>query len=415
MDSHSFSAQEKECGGIGVIGHKPDPAASVPPFLRAAAVAPVHRFHHSMPGYAVTPLRELQSLARQLGVKNILVKDESQRFGLNAFKGLGGSYAIFRVICEKLGLHPEESTFTDLQSPERKKIVSDTVFITATDGNHGKGVAWAAGQLGCRAVVYMPKGSTEARAQAIRDAGKAEVTITDLSYDDAVRLAARHAGENGWTLIQDTSWEGYTDIPAWIIQGYTTLAAEAVNQLASLGETPTHVFLQAGVGAMAGGILGYLADHYAQTLPTFSIVEPDTVACIYASAKAGDGAPHPMTEAGPTIMAGLNCGEPCTIAWPVLRDFSRYFFSCPDFVAAEGMRRLASPVGNDVPIVSGESGAAPFGLLLHLLRADCLATLRKEMKLDANAVVLLISTEGDTDPDCYREIVENGGFASPLV
>lgn len=326
-------------------------SGAVPDFLKTYATAQAHRYHKSLPMYEVTPLIAMDELAGELGIRNILVKDESKRFGLNAFKGLGGNYAIFRVICDRFGLDPEKRTFADLQSPDMRERLADTVFITATDGNHGKGVAWSAGLLGCRAVVLMPKGSSPARAQAIRDAGRADVTITELGYDDTVRMASKMAGDNGWTLVQDTSWDGYEGIPSWIVQGYTTLAMEAAEQAEAMGAAPTHVFLQAGVGAMAGGVLGYLADRYAGRRPVFSIVEPNSIACIHASAAAADGRPHAVEDGGGTIMAGLNCGEPCTITWPVLRDFADFYFSCPDYVTAEGMRiyKNAAGIGRGSP------------------------------------------------------------------
>lgn len=400
-------------GAIGVVANASLSSGPVPDFLRAENTAAIQRFHASVPGYECTPLVALDALAQRLGVKAILVKDEAKRFGLNAFKGLGGSYAIFRVVCEKLGLDADRATFADLQGPEHRAMLADTVFITATDGNHGKGVAWAAGLLGCKAVVYMPAGSSQARAQAIADAGKADVTITDLAYDDTVRLAAKKARDKGWTLVQDTSWEGYEQVPTWIVQGYATLAAEAVSQMEDKGLTPTHVFLQAGVGAMAGGILGYLADRCAARRPVFSIVEPDAVACIYASARAGDGNPHPATGTGSTIMAGLNCGEPCTVTWPVLRDFAAYYFACPDHMAAEGMRAYANPAGNDPAVVSGESGGVTLGLVLHLLQSPDMGELREKMGLNEDAVIFLINTEGDTDPASYADIVRNGALAAP--
>lgn len=387
----------------------------VPAFLRRAALAPVQAFHAGMPGYARTPLVPLPGLARALGLDGIYVKDESFRFGLNAFKGLGSCHAVFRAVCQRLGCDPESTSFRDLQRPEYVRKLADTVFVTATDGNHGRGVAWAAASLGCAAEVYMPAGSAEVRAQAIRDAGRASVTITDLSYDDTVRLAARKAEERGGLLLQDTSWPGYEEIPAWIVQGYSTLAVEAAAQLDDLGRRPTHVFLQAGVGAMAGGVLGCLADIYADQRPHFAIVEPATVACIHDSVQQADGQPHAVTEAGATIMAGLNCGEPCTVTWPVLRDFSRFFLACPDYVAAEGMRALARPLAGDQVIVSGESGAAPLGALLHLMSCHALLAARQRMELDEQAVVLLISTEGATDPAMYRRIVEEGACPSPCL
>lgn len=381
-------------------------------FLTREAVAPAYRIHRAMEGYRPTPLVRLDGLAEALGVKAVFVKDESRRFGLNAFKGLGAIYAFTRVVCDELGLDPETTTFADLQCEPVRGRLSGMVFVTATDGNHGKGVAWAAGQLGCRAYVYMPKGSSELRAQAIRDAGGAEVRIMDVGYDDAVRHAARMAEENGWHLVQDTSWEGYQQIPTWIVQGYTTMAAEAAEQLEAEGfPRPSHVFLQAGVGAMAGGVTGYLADRYAGNRPVFSTVEPEDMACIYKSILAADGEPHAVEGDCATIMAGLNCGEPCTVTWPVLRTFTSFAFSCADPVAALGMRLLAAPRKGDHPIVSGESGAATTGLLAVLAASPEFAGLRREMGLDGGSVVLLFSTEGDTDPEQYRSIVYAGKHA----
>lgn len=216
-----------------------------------------------MTGYAPTPLVELSGLAKRGGVRSVLVKDESPRFGLNAFKALGGLYALFRVVCRELGLDHRTATMDTLKSPEYRDRVSRMEFITTTDGNHGRGVSWAAGMLGCRAHVFMPRGSVEVRAQAIREVGNADVTITDLTYDDAVRYSAKLAEENGWFLVQDTAWPGYEDVPTWIVQGYTTMLFETLDQLRDKGyDRPSHVFLQAGVGAMAGGVLGALQSVY---------------------------------------------------------------------------------------------------------------------------------------------------------
>ena len=384
-----------------------------PVFLTAEATNPVLHLHQSVSEYSVTPLVSLKEKAAQLGVKGIYVKDESPRFGLNAFKGLGGIYAITRVICEKLGLDICTVRFEDLMEPELNQQIRKMIFATTTDGNHGKGVAWAAGLLGCQAHVFMPKGTVEVRAQAIRDAGKAEVTITDLNYDDCVCMTKELGAKNGWTLIQDTSWKGYEDIPTWIIQGYSTMVREAIDQLRACGETaPTHVFVQAGVGALAGSVTGYVANEFDGNRPIVSIVEPTEVACIYESAEASDGLPHAATGNGETIMAGLNCGEPCTVAWPILRDFASYYLACPDYVAAEGMRQLANPEGSDERIVSGESGASAPGAAFMILERPEYADLRREMQLNENAVILLFNTEGDTDPENYRAILA-GAYAAP--
>lgn len=385
-----------------------------PEFLSVENTESVRHLHHSVSAYQETPLVSLSSLSKKMGVKGIYVKDESYRFGLNAFKGLGGIYALTCVICEKLGFNIQTVDFSSLQEPEIKTKVSDMIFVTATDGNHGRGVAWAAAQLGCKAYVYMPKGSSEIRAQAIRNTGKAEASITDMGYDDTVRYAQRVSEENGWTLIQDTSWPGYEKVPKWIIQGYTTMAYEAVKQLEAYGEnSPTHIFLQAGVGAMAGGVTGFMANYYEGHRPTIVIAEPDEVACIFESARKKDGEPHEAVGNGITIMAGLNCGEPCTVTWPILRDFASYYAACPDYVAARGMRQLAAPAGADRKVISGESGAVTMGLLTMLMESPELESQKYRMGLDENSVILLFNTEGDTDPESYDKIVYDGAYATP--
>ena len=201
----------------------PDPQALA--LVSPAAVAGAHAFHSAIPGYAPTPLVSLPAQAKALGIGQLWVKDESKRFGLNAFKGLGGSYAIAQHLCDRLGIPVDEHAFAALTSPAAKEKLGEVTFVTATDGNHGRGVAWAARIFGHRSVVYMPKGSARERLENIRAQG-AQAEITDLNYDDAVRLAARMAEEQGWMLIQDTAWEGYEDIPTHIMQGYTTLAWE---------------------------------------------------------------------------------------------------------------------------------------------------------------------------------------------
>ena len=379
---------------------------AIPAFLSKDATENVRRFHHSVKGYAPTPLVSLEDYATAHGVRAVLVKDESPRFGLNAFKGAGSIYAVARVVCEELNIDPAEATLELFsQSPYKEKI-AEMVFITTTDGNHGKGVSWAAGLLGAKSYVYMPAGTLEVRAQAIRDAGSAEVTITDLSYDDCVRYTAKLAEEKGWFLVQDTSWEGYEKVPAWIAQGYSTMVFEAAEQMRVMGlERPTHIFLQAGVGTMAGGVLGTVTGIYKDHIPVVSIVEPDQNACIFESARYGDGMPHKSTGSQKTIMAGLNCGEACTVTWPILDKLASYYFAFPDEVAERGMRMLAAPTGKDQKIISGESGAAPMGLVSLLLEKNEFKAYREELGIDQDAVILVISTEGATDPEGYRRVV----------
>lgn len=373
----------------------------------------VRLFHRSVPSYQETPLVPLKDLAKHLGVKDIYAKDESRRFGLNAFKGLGGIYALSRIACKALGLSIEDTRFTDLKSPKNKERLKNMVFVTATDGNHGKGVAWAASQLGCQSHVYMPKGSSEVRAQAIRDIGATEVLITDMGYDDAVRYAWKLSKKCGWVLVQDTSLPGYERVPAWIIQGYTTMAYEALRKLEAQNIKPTHVFLQAGVGAMSGGVTGFLANYYGAKRPKIVIVEPEGAACIYESVRYGDGKPHAATGNGKTIMAGLNCGEPCPITWPILRDYADSYMCFPDYVAARGIRVYASPYGTDAKIISGESGASTMGAFSLIMESPKLTDVKARLGLDEDSVVLLFNTEGDTDPVSYRRIVYDGAYPTP--
>jgi len=395
--------------GIKILKNENYCSDNLPEFLKESKVNHIRKFHETVPSYKATPLVSLNGLAEKLGVKRIYVKDESKRFGLNAFKGLGGIYAVTKVLCRELDLDITQVSFSDLQNQEIKNKIKDIVFITATDGNHGRGVAWAANQYGCKSYIYMTKGTAQSRVDAIKAVGAEEVIVTDMNYDDTVRLAAKLAEENGWKLTQDTAWDGYEEIPEWITQGYTTMGAEMLDQLRLDGiAKPTHLFLQVGVGSYAGSILGYFANRFDGNPPITTIVEPVNVACIFESAQAGDGKPHAVTGIQETIMAGLNCGEPCLTTWGILRDLSSFYVACPDFVTAKGMRTLANPLGDDSKIISGESGAVGLGLLALLLEREDLAEARKIMGFDQDSIVLLISTEGDTDPIDYYDVVYNG-------
>ncbi len=360
-------------------------------------------FHSMFPEYTTTPLLELDNLALKLGVEKIFVKDESLRFGLNAFKVLGGSYCIGRYIASKLGLDPTRLSYDMLTRGSVQQRLGRLTFVTATDGNHGRGIAWTAERLGHRSVVYMPQGSSPERLENIRSLG-AEASITDLNYDDAVRLARYMAKKNGWILVQDTSWPGYEEIPRWIMQGYTTMALEIINQLH--GQKPTHIFLQAGVGAMSGALSAFFASYYGvKNRPRIIIAEPEQADCLFRTASAGDGQLHNVRGNLDTIMAGLACGEPCPIGWEILRDCADDFFSVPDSVAADGMRILASPVAGDPAIVSGESGAVTAGLAVQLLTSRALEKKKTALRLDKCSRILCISTEGDTDTENYRKIM----------
>lgn len=367
------------------------------------------RYHHSFPGYEPTPLAHLSDLAASLGIGDLYVKDESKRFGLNAFKGLGGSFCLGKYMAEKLGKDISELDYAALTSPETRKAVGEITFVTATDGNHGRGIAWTAKMLGQKAVVYMPKGSARERLENIRKLG-AQAEITDLNYDDTVAFAAECAEKNDWVLVQDTAWDGYETIPAWIMQGYMTMAMEAVDQLN--GKRPTHIFLQAGVGAMSGALTGFFTDLYKENKPIITIVEPNKADCIYRTALANDGKLHAVRGDMHTIMAGLACGVPCTIGWEQLGQYAENFVSMPDWVAAKGMRVLGNPCGEDPRVISGESGASSTGFVAELMQNESLEEIRRALNMDENSVVLCFSTEGDTDRENYRRIVWDGKYPS---
>lgn len=377
-------------------------------FLSLKEAKKVHGFHSSFPMYQQTPLNELRNTARTMGLGTMYVKDESYRFGLNAFKVLGGSYAIGNYIAKRLGTDISELPYEKMISPEVRAKLGDLTFVTATDGNHGRGVAWTANQLNQHSVVYMPKGSSEERLANIRAEG-ADATITDLNYDEAVRLANSKAEENGWIMVQDTAWEGYEDIPAWIMQGYGTLGYEVDMQLK---EKPTHIFIQAGVGSVAGAVTGFFASRYGKDRPIITIVEPDKADCLYRTAQANDGKRHFVTGDMNTIMAGLACGEPCSIAWEVLKNYADHFISCPDYVAAKGMRILGNPDKGDTRVTSGESGAAAFGCVAEIMMNPKYQQLKDQLQLNENSRVLFFSTEGDTDQQGYRDIVWDGKHPS---
>ena len=365
-------------------------------------------FHKSFPQYEATPLTRLSELARYLGLRRLYVKDESYRFGLNAFKVLGGSYAIARYMAQQLHKDVSEIPYNVLTSAKLKEEFGQATFFTATDGNHGRGIAWAANKLGQKCVVRMPKGTTQTRLQNIAKEN-AEVTIEDLNYDDCVRMAAKEAEntEHG-IMVQDTAWEGYEEIPTWIMQGYGTLAMEADQQLAQDGCRPTHIFIQAGVGSLAGAVVGYFTNRFKENPPVMVVVEANAADCLYRSAIQGDGSRVDVTGEMLTIMAGLACGEANTVSWDILRNHADAFVSCPDWVSANGSRIYAAPLKGDRQVISGESGSVTMGLVHALMTKPEYQELKDALKLNAESEVLLVSSEGDTDPERYHEITWEG-------
>lgn len=370
------------------------------------------KFHQSFPGYAPTPLVTLDALASELGIKKIFIKDESYRFGLNAFKALGGSYATGHCLADKMKVDIDELSLEKLTTPEAKSKLGDITFVTATDGNHGRGIAWTARQLKQNSVVYMPHGTALERLQSIIDEG-AQASIVDLNYDQAVQLSSIKAEENGWLLIQDTAWDGYVDIPQKIMQGYTTMTLETYEQLARLKEKPTHIFIQAGVGSLAAAVQGFFANVYGKDCPIVVVIESDQADCLYQTALKDNGELQVVDGHMRTIMAGLACGEPSVLAWPILKDYSDGFISCQDYVAAQGMRILAAPLGNDRAVIAGESGAAGLGAASEILRKDKYKDLKERLKLDKDSKILFFNTEGDTDQENYKKVVWDGAYTAP--
>ena len=393
---------------LSVITKKPDQKFNID-FLNEAKAKEIYDYHRSFEAYEKTPLVDLKHLAEHWGVKNVFVKDESYRFGLNAFKVLGGSYALGKVIAEKLGMELSELPYERLVSDEIREKLGEVTFVTATDGNHGRGVAWTAKELKQYAIVFMPKGTVQERVDHITKLG-ARVEVTDMNYDDTVRLANDLAEENGYIMVQDTAWEGYEEIPEWIMQGYMTLAYEITQELTEKNIRPTHVFLQAGVGSFAAAATGYFANYYKDDKPEIAIVEPDAVACIYESAKEDQrvliGGEYS------TIMAGLSCGEPNITGLKILMDYAEHFIEASDEFAAHGMRVLAAPLKGDTQVISGESGASTFGVVSKIMTDDTWNDVKEQLNIDENASIVFVSTEGDTDKQNYLDVVWDGIYSS---
>jgi len=385
---------------------------SIQGILPAELPRKIRSFHRQLPGYRMSPLKGLSNLAVKLGLGGIWVKDESARLDLRSFKVLGGSYAIYKLLQKRLGVEGQELTFADLTGGPLREKLGDITFAAATDGNHGRGVAWSAAQMGFRSVIYVHKLTSQGRIQAIENSG-ARVVVVDGNYDDAVRQVYQDAQRNGWEVVSDTSWEGYEDIPKWVMQGYTTMLSEAQEQLAAQGlSQPTHIFVQAGVGSLAAATIGFYHNLFGDSIQT-CVVEPTKAACLYRSALAEDGLPHVVEGDLDTIMAGLACGEPNPIAWEILKDRADYFAICPDYVAAMGMRVYGVPLRGDSPVISGESGAVTLGALMYIMQHAGAREFREQLGLGFDSQVLLINSEGNTSPDDFRYVVWEGGIPVP--
>ena len=367
-------------------------ARVVAPAVGGPATRAPLEFHRRLPGYAPTPLRSARAIARRLGVRQVLVKDEAERLGLPSFKVLGASWAIYRAVGERFGPLGEWRDVGELAAALRGH--GPVTLAAATDGNHGRSVAYVARLLGWQSVIFVPAGTAQARIDAI--AGEAaRVEVVDGTYDEAVERSAKEADDRT-LVISDTAWEGYDVVPRWVVEGYSTLFAEVDDALAQQSLAPvTHVAVQMGVGALAAAAVRHFRSPGASGAGLVG-VEPARAACVIASVAAG----RPVDVPGPhdSIMAGLNCGRPSPVAWPYLHEGLDALVAVGDERAQEAMRLLAAE-----GVVSGESGAAGLAGLLAV-RDDHPAT-AGALGLDADASVLLLNTEGATDPEAYQRIV----------
>jgi diaminopropionate ammonia-lyase len=365
--------------------------------LSVGAGDEVERFLTFRENHRPTPLVSLPGMAARLGVAEIQVKDEGQRLGLGSFKALGGSYAVIRLVLERASAElGREVDVAELGSPEVRAVAGQMTFACATDGNHGRSVAMGAQLVGATSAIFVHAGVSDERVAAIARYGARMIRV-DGTYDESVREAAGVAAAQGWTIVSDTTWPGYERIPGLVMQGYLALLREALRELE---QPPTHVFVQAGVGGIAATVAGHLSLVYGDGRPTFTVVEPARAACVVESARAG----HQVAIAAgePTVMAMLECYEPSLVAWRILARAADAFMTVDEEDAIAAMRALAAPVGDDLPIVAGESGGVGFaGLRKALATPETAAALG----LNANSRVLLINTEGATDPARYTELV----------
>ncbi len=362
----------------------------------------------SWPGYAPTPLVSLPNLAQQLGVAEILYKDERGRFGLGSFKALGGAYAVANVLRLKVQHSHGLTNITSKQllSGAFNNLISTSTVTCATDGNHGRSVAWGARLFGCKCVIYVHESVSQGRRDAIAQYG-AEVREVKGNYDDAVRFAASTATAEGWTVVSDTSYPGYRDIPLDVMHGYGVMASEIVTRMSST-QPPTHVFAQAGVGALASAVCANFWLQWGTQRPLFIVTEPTQADCVYQSLKAGQ---RTVVEGSlNTVMAGLACGEVSELAWEILQGGTNVSVSVDDEYALEAMRILAQPKQGDPALVAGETGGVG---LAALLAARDHTNIHTALKLDAHSRVLLLGSEGDTDPVIYRQVV--GQTASEVL
>ncbi len=351
-------------------------------------------------GYAPTPLVELSALADHLSVARIMYKDEGPRFGLGSFKALGGAYAVLKVLHREIEKAAGQAVpMADAGSEKYAEIAARTMVISATDGNHGRSVAWGAQRFGMPCRIYIHAEVSEERAEAMRALG-ANVIRIDGDYDASVALVRKEGEENGWFIVSDTSWPGYLETPSEVMAGYGVMTHE-INQ--ELDQAPTHVFLQGGVGGLAASVTAALKQHWGDDSPRVVVVEPDLAPCLLMSAQAGEATVAVIEEE--TLMAGLSCGEPSKLAWAILEQEASDFLSIPESVVGPSVRLMARPLEGDQPLEAGESAIAGLaGFICAATQAD----LRAKIGLDENSRVLLIGSEGVTDRSLFNQLMAEG-------
>ena len=361
------------------------------------AASPVQRFLALREDYAPTPLVSLPVLAESLGIQALHIKDEGKRLGLGSFKALGGAYATIRLAVERAAralARPVD--MAEWRSPAVARIAAGMTVACATDGNHGRSVAQGAALIGAQCVIFVHGGVSEARCEAIARFG-ARIVRVNGDYDDSVAEASQAAKANGWTIVSDTSWQGYERIPRLVMQGYTALLQEA---LAQMPAPPTHVFIQAGVGGIAATVAAHFALVFGDRRPFLTVVDPSSAACLFESAKVGR--PVKIARGRSTVMAMLECHEPSLVAWRILSRAADAFMTVEDEDAIAAMKQLAFPRGGDAAIVAGESGGVG---LAALMKVASNFSLREQIGLGPDARVFLINTEGATDPALYEALV----------
>ncbi|MCY3752797.1 MAG: diaminopropionate ammonia-lyase [Alphaproteobacteria bacterium] len=348
-------------------------------------------------GYAPTPLFGLDGLAGALGLAKVLYKDEGPRFGLGSFKALGGAYAALLVLRREIAAALGRPVSpAEVREGRHAELASRITLVTATDGNHGRSLAWGCRRFGAACRIYIHAGVSGARAEAMRALG-AEVIRIDGNYDDSVRLSREEAEANGWFAVSDTSWPGYIETPRDVMAGYGVMVKEVSD---ALDRPPTHASLQAGVGGLAAAVAAGLRQHWGEASPRIVVVEPELAACLFESARAGGMTDIRIEEE--TLMAGLSCGEPSALAWEVLAEEAGDFLTVPESLVGPAMRLLARPLEHDPAIEAGESAVAGLAALIVAARSE---DMRQRLGLDGESRVLLIGSEGATDPESYVAIM----------